>query len=170
MSTRYQLNDFPGGTIMAFQQTTAPTGWVKLTTHNDKALRVVTGTPSSGGATAFATVFGSGKTTGSYTLLEADIPGHTHTGASHTHTITHTHSAGSYVVPGPVNTTGTSPFAGAGTSVGSTSVTGTSGGSNSANTGAKTPGAGGSTGGDGGHSHTSSLDLQYVDIILAQKS
>ena len=32
------------GTTMLFQQSTAPTGWTKQTTHNDKALRVVTGT------------------------------------------------------------------------------------------------------------------------------
>ena len=51
-------SDFPAGTTMLFQQTTAPTGWTKQTTHNDKALRVVSGTASSGGTLAFTTVFG----------------------------------------------------------------------------------------------------------------
>ena len=49
----------PSGTIMLFQQTSAPTGWTKSTTHNDKALRIVSGTASSGGTTAFTSVLGS---------------------------------------------------------------------------------------------------------------
>src|SRR5712671_6740374 len=35
---------FASGTRLLFQQTSAPTGWTKDTTHNDKALRVVSGT------------------------------------------------------------------------------------------------------------------------------
>ena len=34
---------FPAGTLMLFQQTAAPTGWTKQTTHDNKALRVVSG-------------------------------------------------------------------------------------------------------------------------------
>lgn len=49
----------PSGTVMLFQQTSAPTGWTKSTTHNNKALRIVSGTASSGGSTAFTTVFTS---------------------------------------------------------------------------------------------------------------
>jgi len=63
---------FPSGTLMLFQQTAAPTGWTKETTHNDKALRVVTGTAGSGGTTAFSTVHVSNRAT---TLEGA----HTHT-------------------------------------------------------------------------------------------
>ena len=45
------------GTKMLFQQSTAPTGWTKDTTnYNDHALRVVTGTASSGGTNAFSTL------------------------------------------------------------------------------------------------------------------
>ena len=47
---------FTSGTKMLFQQTTAPTGWTKDTTHDDKALRVVTGTAGSGGTNAFSTL------------------------------------------------------------------------------------------------------------------
>jgi len=67
------------GTIVTFQMTTAPTGWTKLTTHNNKSLRVVSGTAGSGGSNAFTTVFGAGKNTASYTLLTADVPAHTPT-------------------------------------------------------------------------------------------
>jgi hypothetical protein len=56
---------FPTGTAMLFQQTSAPTGWTKSTTHNDKALRVVSGTASSGGTTAFTTAFGTPSVSGS---------------------------------------------------------------------------------------------------------
>ena len=47
---------------MLFQQTSAPTGWTKQTTHNDKALRIVTGTVGTGGSVAFSTALGSGAT------------------------------------------------------------------------------------------------------------
>ena len=52
--------NFPSGTKMIFQQTSAPTGWTKVTSSvNNKALRVVSGTASSGGTNAFTTAFGS---------------------------------------------------------------------------------------------------------------
>jgi hypothetical protein len=38
---------------MLFQQTAAPTGWTKDTTHNDKALRLTSGTVGTGGSVAF---------------------------------------------------------------------------------------------------------------------
>jgi len=50
---------FPSGTLMLFAQTSAPTGWTKSTTHNNKALRVVSGSASSGGTNAFTTAFGA---------------------------------------------------------------------------------------------------------------
>ena len=40
---------FASGTKMLFQQTAAPTGWTKDTTHNDKALRITSGTVGTGG-------------------------------------------------------------------------------------------------------------------------
>jgi hypothetical protein len=70
---------FATGTRMAFQQTSAPTGWTKDTTAaiNDSMIRLVTGTASSGGSTAFST-WSAGTTVGSYTLATTDIPQHTH--------------------------------------------------------------------------------------------
>ena len=50
-----QAQAFPSGTKMLFQQTSAPTGWTKITSGvGDKALRVVTGTVGSGGTNAFS--------------------------------------------------------------------------------------------------------------------
>jgi hypothetical protein len=68
---------FEQGTAILFQQTSAPTGWTKQTTHNDKALRVVSGTASSGGSSAFSTVFGK-TATDATTITTATMPSHTH--------------------------------------------------------------------------------------------
>jgi len=68
---------FPTGTLMLFQQTAAPTGWTKQATHNDKALRVVSGAAGSGGVQAFGTVFGR-TTVDGHTVTTAEMPGHSH--------------------------------------------------------------------------------------------
>jgi hypothetical protein len=71
----------PTGTKMLFQQTAAPTGWTKDTTHNNKALRVVSGTASTGGSVAFTTACASQAVSGSVgntTLTTAQMPSHTH--------------------------------------------------------------------------------------------
>ena len=57
---------FPSGTRMIFQQTSAPTGWTKDTSDtNQRALRVVSGTASSGGSVDFTTAFASKGVSGS---------------------------------------------------------------------------------------------------------
>jgi hypothetical protein len=74
--------EFATGTRLLFQQTAAPTGWTKDTTHTDKALRVVNGAVSSGGSVAFTSAFtsqGVSGAVGSTTLVESQIPSHTHT-------------------------------------------------------------------------------------------
>ncbi len=53
------VQPFPSGTKMLFQQTSAPTGWTKITSHNNKALRVVSGTAGSGGSNAFSNTLAS---------------------------------------------------------------------------------------------------------------
>jgi len=72
---------FDAGTRLAFQQTAAPTGWTKDTTAaiNDSMLRLVTGSASSGGSTAFST-WSAATTTGGFTLTTNEIPSHTHSG------------------------------------------------------------------------------------------
>jgi hypothetical protein len=72
---------FPAGTALTFAQTAAPTGWTKSTTHNNKALRVVSGSASSGGSVPFTTAFVNQSitgTVGSTTLSTAQMPSHTH--------------------------------------------------------------------------------------------
>lgn len=68
----------PSGTLMLFQQTAAPTGWTKQATHNDKALRVVSGAVGSGGSVAFSTLFGR-TAVDSHILTIAEMPAHDHT-------------------------------------------------------------------------------------------
>ena len=72
-----------GGTNVAlWYQASAPTGWTKVTTHHDKALRVVnTSGGNSGGSVGFTTAFASRSGLGTVagtTLSEAQIPSHTH--------------------------------------------------------------------------------------------
>jgi hypothetical protein len=120
------LNGFDPGTVMLFVQTAAPTGWTKSTTHDNKALRVVSGSVTTGGTQNFTAVLNGNV--GATTLTTAQIP-------SHTHTI-------------PSNTSGTQVgFAG----------------SNRNPTGKSTGAAG------GGGSHTHSMDVAYVDVIIATK-
>jgi len=57
---------FPSGTRMIFQQTSAPTGWTKDTSDtNQRALRVVSGSASSGGSVDFTSAFASRGVSGS---------------------------------------------------------------------------------------------------------
>jgi hypothetical protein len=62
---------FPSGTAMLFIQTSAPTGWTKSVTHDNKALRIVSGAASSGGSVAFTTAFASQSVSGSVAATAA---------------------------------------------------------------------------------------------------
>lgn len=79
---------FASGTTLLFYQAAAPTGWTQITTHNNKAMRVVSSTGGgSGGSVAFTTAFASQTPAGSltvsgsvgaYTLGINEIPSHSH--------------------------------------------------------------------------------------------
>lgn len=73
------VGGIPSTTKMLFAQANAPTGWTRDTTHNDKALRVVSGTGGgSGGSVAFSTVFGRTAVDAS-SLSIAQLAAHGHT-------------------------------------------------------------------------------------------
>lgn len=142
-------------TAMLFVQTNAPTGWTKQTTHNNKALRLVTGTASSGGSTAFTSVFTSRTPTGTVggtTLTVNQIPLHGHEFRWS-------------------NTTGGSNGSG-GFMLDNSDVR-----TNSTFTGTPTDTAGQQIGGTGGgqshdHSFTGgamNFDVFYVDVIIATR-
>lgn len=71
-----------GGVVkMIFWQTSAPTGWTKDTANNDKALRVVSGSASTGGSVAFTTAFASQSVAGTIggtaiTINQMPLHGH----------------------------------------------------------------------------------------------
>lgn len=141
---------FPSGTVMLFVQTAAPTGWTKSTAHDNKALRVVSGTAGSGGSVAFSTAFASQAVSGSVgigatTLSTTQMPSHNHTYTSP--------SAGSTYTSFPMMSD----------NQGYQSVSGSS------TTGAQ--------GGGGSHTHSGSftgtainLAVQYVDVIICTKN
>jgi hypothetical protein len=81
----------PQSSVSIFYQSAAPTGWAQSTAHNDKALRVVSGTGGgSGGTSSFTTVFPNSLrpvsqpgipvtgTVGGTTLTTAQLPSHSH--------------------------------------------------------------------------------------------
>lgn len=158
-------NLIPTSTVMVFYQAAAPTGWTKVTTHTDKVMRVVSGTGGgSGGATAFTSIFGASKTTGSHTLTTDEIPAHTH-GAGTLATASngaHTHD---------IYGSGTDPYQ---TPPNNYSLTGSGTAFTTSSNGAHTHTISGSTANNStagsGHTHTLSLDLQYVDVIICSRS
>lgn len=79
----------PAGSSMLFVQAAAPSGWTKSTTHDNKALRLVSGTGGgSGGSVAFSTAFApqtpsgsvsiSGGSVNATTLSTSQISSHSH--------------------------------------------------------------------------------------------
>jgi hypothetical protein len=149
---------FDSGTVMLFGQTSAPTGWTKDTTnYNNSALRIVTGSASTGGSVDFSTAFASqtpsgtvsvSGSAGNTTLSTPQIP-------SHSHPVTLNFNQ--YSAP----------------------ATGFSGG-NTPNTSG--PANTGNTGGGGAHNHpltissstfsgnAINLAVKYVDVIRATKN
>ena len=79
--TSTNTNLVPAGTKMLFGQTAAPTGWTKQTTHDNKALRIVSGTKADGGLSQFTSAFSSrtiSATVGGTTIGINEMPAHRH--------------------------------------------------------------------------------------------
>ena len=148
---------FPSGTRMTFNQTSAPPGWTKDTSTNNVAFRLVSGNVGSGGTVDFTVAFASQTpnisvsnvvgSAGATTLSTPQIPSHTH----------------SIPTGGPFGS--------------STGVAG-----NFGDWGVLAPTDSNATGGGGSHTHpfsfssgsatSSAIDLavKYVDLIIAQKN
>lgn len=135
------------GTKMLFFQAAAPTGWTKLLVDNDKVIRVVSGTGGGGG--------------GSAALSSAITLAHTHTVASHTHSITaggaHDHGGATGANVGSMAVGATLPNESAVTHT--HSITAAVDHDHS--------GAGGTA--PGTDSQLSNITLSYIDIIAASK-
>jgi hypothetical protein len=187
--TATNYSGIPSGTVMLFIQTAAPTGWTKSITHDNKALRIVSGVAGSGGSVAFTTAFASQAVSGSVantasttaggsisvtvgagtlansatTLTTAQIPNHTHPFTN------------------PINTSGisgSSPSSGTGKSGAATAVgTSTGGGGSHSHTLSGSPSVTGQSFTGTAHTHVSgaftgtaiNLEVAYVDAIIASK-
>lgn len=133
--------EFPSGTVMLFQQTAAPVGWVKQVALNDYGLRVTSGAVGTTPGTAFSTVFAQ-TAVGNTTISTATMPNHNH----------------------PVVDTGT-------LLTGDTAGSGVGGGGSFGPSVAPSVKFGvGFTGGGASHTHSVQLALSYVDVIIASKS
>ena len=145
------FEEFPSNTKMMFVQTTAPTGWTKetnSTNYNDRAIRIVTGTASSGGNENFSTVFATEATEG-HTLTIGQIPSHDHGGGDHDHPYTRDTAT--------VNVNGSSVTTNVRDNSATSETTGTSGNIIA------------SQGGDGSHAHFIDLRVKYIDVIVCTK-
>lgn len=142
----------PSGSRTNFFNAAAPTGWTQVTTYNDYAMRIVSGTGAgTGGSVAFTTAFANGNA-GATTLSTTQIPAHAHN---------------IYAASGGVSSV-LSLFSGSAN---------TAAGANNASSflTQNTYSVGGAqiiqnTGGGGSHTHSLSLAVQYIDSILCQKS
>jgi len=148
----------PAGSVLLFYQAAAPTGWTKLTSQDNKALRVVSGTGGvAGGTTAFSSVFTNqtvstsvsvSGTTGSTTLSTSQIPSHNHAGQSGPEDFPFN--------PAVIPFAQRSPFF---PSDGFTASTGGGGSHNHSFSGSGS-----------GTSSAVTLNVQYIDIILCSKN
>lgn len=160
---------FPSGTVMLFYQASAPTGWTKVTTQNDKALRVVSGNGGvAGGTNAFSTVMAQ-SVVGNHTLATSEIPPG----------IASSQVVNVVVYPGgdsswyfPINKGSFAPqlgYAVNGNYVpysgdGAATLNGTTNSQGNNNIGVY------SQGGGAGHNHAITMAIQYIDVILASKN
>ena len=176
IETKEDTGLIPSGTVMLFVQTAAPTGFTKSTAHNDKSLRVVSGSVSTGGSVAFTTAFASNRTAtgttggtavgvsgtvGSHTLAAGEIPTHSHS-----------FSIGQFVGAndGQSNGSGRIIMANRNYASGGGAADVTIG--NYGSGGGHTHSVGSLAGASHTHSFTSgnmAFDVNYVDVIIATK-
>jgi hypothetical protein len=154
----------PSSSITKFFMSGAPTGWTKLTTNNDCAVRVTSGTVSAGGSTSFSSTFVGKTATGTRNV--------TLTASNNTavNVISHSHPSASQAIY--TSYTG-SPASGPAPSISVLTWPGVDGQSVT-----------GSTGGSAGHGHsmttpapmngpvtgaTINFAVNYIDVIIAQR-
>jgi hypothetical protein len=177
-------SEFASGTALLFQQTAAPTGWTKSTANDNAALRIVSGSASTGGSVNFTTAFasqavagtvgtsgsttatnnsytpaGSVGTSGATTLSTSQMPSHGH----------------EYRTQTPVGASGGGAVGEVGVTISTTGATGGDGShTHSGGSFSGTP----ATITQNSHTHTSgaftgtaiNLAVKYVDVIMATKN
>jgi len=130
----------PDGSVMAFFQASAPTGWTQVTTQNDKMLRVVSGTGGGTGGSAAVSSPAHNIAAAAHTLATSEMPAHTHG------------SVGTSLGTSSIRAGGNGNWYSLGTSL-STGSSGSTGG-----------------GGSHSHNTSGSITTpQYIDVIICSK-
>jgi len=148
---------FPQGCRMFFQQKAAPSGWTKVTTYNDCAIRLVNGDLSNRtNGYSFSGCFASGRGTSAVTISMGTYDATLSVGqlAAHGHLY---HSPGTMIGYG-----GGSPYNGA-----SWGEYGNDYGWGTSNTGSNQGHSHGTW--NNAHSHAVDLNVNYVDVILCER-
>jgi hypothetical protein len=175
LNSRYGI--IPKNNVSVFYQAAAPTGWTKLTTQSNKALRVVSGTGGgAGGTSAFTTAFPNSiktasatvpvsGTVGGTTLSAAQMPSHTHPGSAvNPQGVNHSHTyqRSNLVAMFGEGTTDLSAHVGANTGPAGAHT-------HPASIGQSTQGGGSHThpwGGSGPASVSTDTRVKYIDVII----
>jgi len=166
------------GTRMLFQQTAAPVGWTKITTSDNTALRVTSGSVQTGGVLDFTAAFtasiATSGTVANHTLTVSQMPAHAHgvgdpghahavSDPGHAHTLTASREVGS-------------AQSGSGDRECQNQFIGTNGALTGIGIFAAATGISiGANGGGAAHTHgytgnPIALNVKYVDVIIAQKA
>ena len=162
----------PAGSVMLFYQAAAPTGWTKIVSQHDKALRVTSGTGGVvGGTNPFSSVMAQ-TVVGNHTLTLGEIPGTT-SEANNYSAVYPNQSNGTYV---PISTGawgGYNPAnqsSGTGANVTPYMLAGNAGFSYTASfQGYNNVVVYSDNTLGGAHNHTITMAMQYIDVILASK-
>ena len=152
---------------MLFQQTSAPSGWTKVTSGVDnRALRIVTGSVGSGGSNSFTGVLNSTVSTGngsvsSHTLTEAELPSHYH----------FAFRSGNFGQLRNGSNMSANNYPGSGTGAGNMYETYNISASGSVSNVGRTSSVGSGSGHNHGFSNPNfNLNIAYTDVIIAQKN
>lgn len=159
----------PAGTAMLFVQAAAPTGWTKVITSDNAALRIVSGTGGgTGGTVNFTTAFSGTQAVDGTAITTAQMPSHSHgvSDPGHSHGVNDPGHNHAYVNgSGGGNSTQAGPgyqFFNDGTSSQGTNIS-----INGAGTGISIA----ANGSGATHSHaTSGFAVKYVDAIICTKN
>ena len=137
----------PSGTRTVYYQASAPTGWSQVTSYNDYAFRVVSGT--GGGATTLSRGFSAGMgsiNVDGHAITISEMPSHNHLDSGHAHSIGQSVAiagGSSWLAPYQNNSAGS-------TGIGYANI--------------------GNTGGDSAHVHSLTIGISYLDLIICQRN
>lgn len=158
----------PAGTTMAFQQSTAPTGWVAQTTNDDYAMRVTIPANFVGtsGANGFHSLLSGAAVVDGHTLSVGEMPSHAHSDAGHNHTDSgHSHVLAANIYEAFSAATFSGPGANSIAQVTNPSVNAASANIQPASANIQ------NTGGGGSHNHgLSNFNYKYMDFVIGVKS